>query len=283
MDHRQSGWSDVSFNELRYGWDVRVEAPPLLDFYLLQFTLRGCCEIVQRGRSLCLAAGTAAVVNPDCDYAKRWSQDAVQLIVRVSRSRLSCLLTQLLGAQAPDAIQFEFAARDFRSEVHGLWAAVKCIALEAGSDAIWMRRSLHVAAVDHLLTLLLNTMRNSCGERLESDTEPARPRFLQRAQDYIQAHAADAFSLAQLCEVAGVAPRTLHRGFQQRFGATPFEYVRRVRLEFARRQLSSATSADVRIADVALECGYVNFGRFARDYSARYGERPSETRRRTRR
>ena len=278
VEHRQSGWPDASFNELSYGGQVLIAAPALLDFYMLQFTLRGCCEITQRRRSLCLPAGTAAVINPDCGYVKRWSEDAVQVIVRVSRARLSRLLAGLLGSEGPAAVEFAFAARDIRAQAGYLWEIVKYLGPRAAEDALSMRKTVHTAAVDHLLTVLLHTMPSSRHEELvRDDSEPDRPRFVRLAQDYIHANATERVTLVQLAAVAGVAARTLHRGFQHHLGVTPFQYLRSARLRLARQQLRSSASA--RVADVALNCGYVNLGRFARDYAALHGERPSETRR----
>jgi AraC-like DNA-binding protein len=281
VEHRQSGWPDASFNELCYGGQVLIEAPALLDFYMLQFTLRGCCEITQRRRSLCLPAGTAAVINPDCRYTKRWSADAVQVIVRVSRTRLSRLLAGLLGREGPAAVGFAFAACEMHAQASYLWEIVKCLGPRAASDAVSRRETVHTAAVDHLLTVLLHTMPNSQQEALvRDDIEPARPRFVRLAQDYIDANATERVTLVELSAVAGVAARTLHRGFQRHLGVTPFQYLRSARLTRARQQLRN--SASTRVADVAMNCGYVNLGRFARDYAALHGERPSQTRRRAR-
>ena len=196
VEHRQSGWPDASFNELCYGGQVLIEAPALLDFYMLQFTLRGCCEITQRRRSLCLPAGTAAVINPDCRYTKRWSEDAVQVIVRLSRTRLSRLLAGLLGREGPAAVEFAFAARDMHAQASYLWEIVKCLGPRAASDAVSMRETVHTAAVDHLLTVLLHTMPNSQQEALaRDDVGPARPRFVRLAQDYIDANATERVTL----------------------------------------------------------------------------------------
>lgn len=281
MDHRQTGWSDVSFNELRYGEQVLVNAPALVDYYLLQFTLRGHCEITQRGQPLSLPQGTAAVINPTCGYTKRWSEDAVQVIVRVRRERLWRELAGILGIDGVVPVDFRLVSRDFRSEALYLWNMVRILAPQAGADSVTMRTRVHAAAVSHLLTVLLHTVPNSRDEALAIESRLSTPRYVRRARDYIHAHPTDSFSLTELAAVAGVASRTLHRGFQRNFGMAPFKYLRSVRLSLARQQLSAA-AMDRRVSDVALDCGYVNLGRFARDYAAQHGERPSETRRRQR-
>ena len=59
------------------------------------------------------------------------------------------------------------------------------------------------------------------------------------------------------------------------------DFVKRVRLERARQKLSSL-DAETSVTAVAFECGFGNLGHFARDYHERFGERPSETLRRSR-
>jgi transcriptional regulator GlxA family with amidase domain len=54
------------------------------------------------------------------------------------------------------------------------------------------------------------------------------------------------------------------------------QHLRSVRLNLARERLLSDQSAS--IASIALECGFGNLGRFAKNYAERFGERPSETR-----
>lgn len=80
----------------------------------------------------------------------------------------------------------------------------------------------------------------------------------------------------ELAAEAGVSLRTLQEGFQSRFGTSLTGYQREQRLVRAHRMLSSP-SGESTVADVALACGFVHLGRFARDYRARYGITPSVT------
>jgi AraC-like DNA-binding protein/tetratricopeptide (TPR) repeat protein len=86
--------------------------------------------------------------------------------------------------------------------------------------------------------------------------------------------------LGDLIRAAGATERTLHRQFRQVLGTTPWAYLRAMRLVAARRALSAST--DDPITSIALSVGYTHFSRFACDYRERFGELPSETRRRAR-
>ena len=49
--HRQAKSGSIAVNSMQYGTDIMVTAPPFGDFYLLQFTLTGRCQLRQDGKS----------------------------------------------------------------------------------------------------------------------------------------------------------------------------------------------------------------------------------------
>ena len=58
------------------------------------------------------------------------------------------------------------------------------------------------------------------------------------------------------------------------------EAVRRERLQRVHRDLLTAAAGD-RVTDAAMRWGFFHLGRFSSAYAARFGELPSETRRRS--
>ena len=48
------------------------DVPPFTDFYLLQFTLSGWCQIWQDKTYTVLPAGSVAIVNPFLAFKKAW-------------------------------------------------------------------------------------------------------------------------------------------------------------------------------------------------------------------
>lgn len=131
---------------------------------------------------------------------------------------------------------------------------------------------LHLAAV-------LNRPQGWTGAaRLAS---PARRRAaVRRVEEYLDAHPAEAASIPTLCAVAGVSERTLEYAFREHFGMTPVRYQRLWRLNRVRRALRAPESETPLVTDIALAAGFVDLSRFACDYRALFGERPSETLRR---
>jgi AraC-like DNA-binding protein len=88
-------------------------------------------------------------------------------------------------------------------------------------------------------------------------------------------------SVAELCTACEVPRRTLNRAFQTVLGMGPATYLRRVRLNGARRALRQRSASSTRVSDVALEFGFWHLGRFAEQYDKLFGESPHETLHRT--
>jgi AraC family transcriptional regulator, ethanolamine operon transcriptional activator len=84
-------------------------------------------------------------------------------------------------------------------------------------------------------------------------------------------------SVAELCATCEVPRRTLNRAFQDALGMGPATYLRRVRLNGARRALQRRSPRSATVADVALEFGFWHLGRFAEQYDKLFGELPHET------
>jgi AraC-like DNA-binding protein len=127
---------------------------------------------------------------------------------------------------------------------------------------------------------LLHTFPNNVVVRaalpdVEHDTSDDSPSTVRRAARIIEAHASEELSPGDLARECGVTPRTLQYAFRQHLGCTPQDYLRRVRLDLARRSLRDGTSQSV--GDAAAAHGFFNPGRFATYYREVYDENPGQT------
>jgi len=110
--------------------------------------------------------------------------------------------------------------------------------------------------------------------------ETALSGAVRRARDYIEEHPDQPLTVEQVAAEARVSVRSLQNAFRRELDTTPLGYLRRVRLIRARDQLLDADPGTLAVADVALQWGFVNAGRFASDYAELFGEKPSRTLRR---
>ncbi|MBP7009205.1 MAG: AraC family transcriptional regulator [Kiritimatiellae bacterium] len=99
-----------------------------------------------------------------------------------------------------------------------------------------------------------------------------------RAMDFISANLGREPSLEEIAQAANFSVFHFHRIFSAVTGETVFGFLRRLRLERAANRLLADPRAD--ITSVALECGFSSSQNFAKAFRARFGESPSEFRRR---
>ena len=104
-----------------------------------------------------------------------------------------------------------------------------------------------------------------------------RIKGVQKVLEYIHYHSAELPDIKSLCEVASLSERSLQYGFQEYIGISPVQYLRTVRLNAARQQLQNASKDKHSVSAIALDWGFLELGRFARDYKQLFLELPSET------
>jgi AraC family ethanolamine operon transcriptional activator len=74
-----------------------------------------------------------------------------------------------------------------------------------------------------------------------------------------------------------VSRRTLHRAFYDVVGFGPVTFLRHKRLGTIHSVLRQSDPAEVTVAEVALQQGFIEPGRFSHYYHSLFGEYPSET------
>ncbi len=99
---------------------------------------------------------------------------------------------------------------------------------------------------------------------------------LAQIEAWIEQHLGEPFGVEDLAAVADISARSVQITFRQWHGCTPMQFVLRRRLQRARELLQKA-EPQTTVTSVAAECGVFQFGRFAAQYRARFGEKPSET------
>ncbi|MEZ5428086.1 MAG: AraC family transcriptional regulator [Pyrinomonadaceae bacterium] len=109
----------------------------------------------------------------------------------------------------------------------------------------------------------------------ERRAEKNAPRWLGRVKEYLNENFASPPGLGDLAEAAGVHPTHLARVFRQFEHCTAGEYVRRVRLEKARRKMISSRAS---LVEIALETGFSDQAHFTRTFKRETGMTPTEFR-----
>ncbi|WP_170131228.1 helix-turn-helix domain-containing protein [Deinococcus yavapaiensis] len=142
------------------------------------------------------------------------------------------------------------------------------------------RHALHGPRVEQLALTLLDDLYRLAGEvrdeagRLpwaRAATREETYRRVQRARDYAEASLHAPVTLAELADVANLAPHHFLRAFKVVTGETPHAFLTRRRLERARRLLREGMP----VGRAALDVGFSSPTSFTAAYKQRFGAPPS--------
>jgi AraC family transcriptional regulator len=101
------------------------------------------------------------------------------------------------------------------------------------------------------------------------------PAWLAQTRDLLHSHFNDSLNLLTIAQIAGVHPTHLARAFRQHYRYTVGDYVRRLRLEWASKQL---VDTDNSIAEIAAASGFYDQSHFIHTFKRFTGLTPAEYR-----
>ena len=223
--------------------------------------LRGGWEGELDRRASTLQRGDTVLVTPA--GARHWNAffpaetEVVVVELEPERSRLGAEYRSLLSAPAT-------------LHQRGLGGLAARLAAELGAP------DAHSPLLSEGLALeLLATVGRAAG----SEGVPARPRWLDRAEECLRSGLSRSWTLGTLSAEVEVEPTRLVRAFRRHLKTTPADYLRQLRVDEARRLLSDTLRP---IADVAFETGFTDQSHLTRVFRRSLGETPAAFRRRFR-
>lgn len=119
--------------------------------------------------------------------------------------------------------------------------------------------------------LLVAASRQSCKR-----TEKKPPRWLERVREYLHENFSSSIGLNELAKIAEVHPTHLARVFRQYEKCTAGDYIRKIRIDEARRKMISSKQS---LVEIALETGFSDQSHFTRSFKNITGMTPTEYRR----
>lgn len=111
------------------------------------------------------------------------------------------------------------------------------------------------------------------------NNEQARPRWLERAREILHEQSCDGLTLSALAEEVGVNPIYLARSFRKHYRCTVGEYLRRLRIETACREISATEKS---LSEIAASVGFCDQSHFSNAFKRYTGMTPAEFRSRLR-
>lgn len=225
-----------------------------------------------------LGPGDVALYPYGAGFEARWSTMDLGLL------RLDFAKVTQLAAQTADidAAAFRFLdVRPVSARMGQFWRdLVVYVHRELATERSAIVHPLVLAQTEMVLVgAVLSTFPNTAltaTPRLRSTH--VGPAALRRAEAFIDAHAGEPITLADIAEEAGVSARALQHGFAGHRGNTPMGYLRQVRLARAHRELQAADpTRGATVGQIALRWGFAKPSRFAAVYRRTYGVNPHRT------
>lgn len=267
----------LSLNFLSYGTDVEITPGRFQTFYMLEFPIAGSVRLEYGDSVYETLPGTGTLLSPCEPVRSQWSADCGQVMVKIERRALEQYLRRQANVSLTRPLEFEpfidlagnrgGLIKDFIVMLLG--QAEKCPDLIA-------QKPVSAALERALMALMLNNLDHNYCRQLGGGERPVLPKVVSRAQKFIDAHYAEPLTLDGIVAAAGCSERALYAAFRQFLQITPLNYLKTVRFQHARRCLQAAAAGD-RVADIAYRSGFTHMGRFAAEYTHRYGEKPSDT------
>jgi AraC-like DNA-binding protein len=272
LDMRLAGFDvgRLTVSGIEYGCQAIAHTDEPHDYWIFSYAARG--EIVV-GKELA-RAGNAGVRQPEAAGDVPMSADLRLMNLKVSQADLMDAARTLFGELPTAPLRFpELVAPGSAPALHlqGLMERLNQLPVCPGPHAALIERRWQEAALLELFMAWPHSWSRHLG------TEAPRRSAVERAVDYMQAHAGANVTLADIAQAAGVGARALSSGFEKKLGISPMRYLQQCRLERARADLLDANAS---VTEIAYRWGFGNLGDFAARYRERFGEKPSETLRR---
>ena len=267
IDHR--AFASLDLCRIGYGGAVRVTSPALGTDFHVQILLRGHCLSQVQGQEHRYVPGELPLINPDDPGDLTYSVDCEKFIVKLPLRLFEQACVQQRGSVPTRGLRFA-QARHALVTLDDLLALIALICREAEAPEPCPVAPLYERILASKLLSLMTLDDSPRVSRQALDFE--------RLLHYIDEHLQEDLGIRELTALMHVSERKLYLLFERGLGLAPMDYVRQRRLERIRQLLQTAEATSV--TAVALDYGFLNLGRFAQAYRARFGELPSQTWRR---
>ena len=235
-------------------------------FYLFKPISEGADRVVFEGRKIKWTE--FVLLPPACPFTfvTTGPLDWITLSVPIELARSA--FKKHLGVEYKKTLILPSAleATRFVAVAKMLWTSMQN---ERAKQRINLQKRLETS----LLRMLRNILSNSFSEQddLNSPIERLMSGALRRIGRDSQVR------VAELANAVGVSERTLHRAFKKYLEIGPKRYLKIRQLNIIRHAIRQPRYTPVNVTDILTEHGVTEFGRFAFDYKALFGEAPAET------
>lgn len=256
-----------------YGLPLSLKFPEG-DYLRLQLSHKGVGATWTSDTAMTAVTASQACVSSaeaEIDFA----EDFEQLVWRIPKVKLEQKLAVMTGRPIGYALDFAPSLDTSTPQGMALKSILDCL-LQAVRTASTPAASLVIAELEQaFIAMFLSTVEHNGRALLEGGAARVAPWQVRRAESHIEANWNKPITIEDLAAVTGTSTRSLFRTFKESRGCSPLDFVRRLRLDHARRMLEQP-DAITTVTDVAFACGFGDPGHFAKEFRRTFGERPSD-------
>lgn len=273
--------TDLTLCTVRFGAESRIVIDPFRA-YGVTVPISGQVVFRYGSREVLVGPGRASVMTSgSVPYMPRWLAGAEVLVIKIRHHAVENALEAMIDRPVHPSLVFD-PSFDFTTASGQSWLSILGLLTHElatpGSLTLTSRR--HQRQLESLLiSTLVRAQPHNYSEHVEGGQPTTRSRTVRHAVEAIEEAPEEPWTLMQLAEITGVSGRRLQQGFADQLGLSPMQYLQHVRLDRVHRDLLDDAGT---VADLSARWGFTHLGRFAGVYRARYGEPPSQTRRRNR-
>jgi len=259
VSYRISGQTDPAIFAATHGFEPNAKAEGRYPQWAISLVLEGCCNWRVQNQEYVFGKGDLQLIRPD--MAMSWcvpSNTSWRVSYAVFHPRPHWL--QWLGTLAYSSGVARIRAQDelMQARIHKGMAAI-CRMYERGGP---QRDDWTMLSLERMLLLLQAHAVN--------EKESIDPR-VREAVEFMLQNYSKPLTLAEIARAALVSVSHLSLLFGQQLGASPMQYLERLRLERASQMLMY--SADP-VAEIAIAAGYSDPDYFARRFRQHTGFTP---------
>ncbi len=283
IHHRSTG----NFHLVEVQWQgiFKLEQNALNDCYIIDLVLAGSLEQTidapqarfrEHQQTCCCSLDTATIIGPGQKLASIASPVGKVLSIEIDRVKIESVLGKLLNRTLKQPISFQTSidltsnvGQSLKKFLHFLWESTPGL----GTD----RTSLVFPELEEaFLAFIVRGLPNNYSEEILDRSDGALASHVRKAQAFIESHLHEDIKLGDIAAATSICTRLLQKAFSDRCGCSPMRFLTRSRLERIHQELERAPS-NTKIVDVMMDYGFTQGGKFAKEYQQLFGEKPSDT------
>jgi AraC-like DNA-binding protein len=279
FDHEISNVGGLNIHSIRLDCQesFKVRKVEKVAYHSFHFVVEGVCHVSSGRQNFTAHPGHIFVLHPGQEALEHWTYGCQQFVVRIAKDEIDDAICKVLGRKPATDVIFKALSADpgISSWIRHL-SQLPQNSTAAGASVF---ENQHVAyhLEQSLIMMLLSKIEHSCTTEMSQNNASPAPYYVKRVEDMFRANFENEISMDDIVSASGVSVRTVFYGFQRWRGTSPMNYLRDMRLDVARQNLTKSGATPKSVSEAALAVGFANFSQFSKLYKMRFGQKPSVT------